>query len=101
MARIAIAAAAVTKRSRHPNCLVKTCPGGQEIGRQKHCVLATTLVAIFRAIGRQSQDSYNNSQFSGLGLGGFMLELQDGLPKQLYTPQPLSDSRRAPRRRWH
>ena len=34
-ARIAIAAAAVTKRSRHPNCLVKTCPGGQEIGRSK------------------------------------------------------------------
>src|SRR5436190_18091396 len=40
-ARIAIVAAVVTKRSRHPNCLVKTCPVGQELGRSKHRELAT------------------------------------------------------------
>ena len=75
MARIAIADAAVTKRSRHPNCLVKTCPVGQELGRSKLSVQRQREVAIFRAIGRQSQDSYNNSQFSGFGSGEFMLEL--------------------------
>jgi len=33
VARIAIAAAVVTKRSRYPNCLVKNCLRGQEIGQ--------------------------------------------------------------------
>jgi hypothetical protein len=28
----------VTKRSRHPDCLVKNCPCGQEIGRSKDTV---------------------------------------------------------------
>src|SRR5437867_1755224 len=37
-ARIATVAAVVTKRSRHPACLVKSCPCGQEIGRSKDCV---------------------------------------------------------------
>jgi hypothetical protein len=100
-ARIAIANAAVTKRSRHPNCLVKTCPVGQELGRSKLSVQRQREVAIFRAIGRQSQDSYNNSQFSGFGPGEFMLELQEGFPKQLYTPQPLNDSGCGPGRLWH
>jgi len=76
VARIATAAAVVTKRSRHPNCLVKNCPCGQEIGRSKPCRQQQLPVAIFRAIGRESQDSYNDSQFSGLSVGGFMLELQ-------------------------
>jgi hypothetical protein len=100
-ARIAIADAAVTKRSRHPNCLVKTCPVGQELGRSKLSVQRQREVAIFRAIGRQSQDSYNNSQFSGFGSGEFMLELQERFPKQLYTPQPLNDSGCGPGHLWH
>jgi hypothetical protein len=98
---MAIAAAVVTKRSRHPNCLVKNCPSGQELGRSKHCQQQQLLVAIFRAIGRPSWDSYNNSQFSGFGSGGIVLELQDGFPKQLYTPQTLSESGRGPGRLWH
>ena len=76
-ASIAVAATVVTKRSRHPNCLVKTCPHGQELGRSKPGVQQQLPVAIFRAMARQSQDSYNNSQFSGLASGKFMLELHD------------------------
>jgi hypothetical protein len=98
---MAVAATVVTKRSRHPNCLVKTCPHGQELGRSKPSVQQQLPVAIFRAIARQSQDSYNNSQFSGLASGKFMLELQDRFPKQLSSPQPLSDSRPAARCLWH
>src|SRR5437867_7184961 len=37
-ARTAATIAAVTKRSRHPDCLVKNCPCGQEIGRSKDTV---------------------------------------------------------------
>src|SRR5439155_17838456 len=37
-ARIATAVAVVTKRSKHPGCLVKNCPCGQEIGRSKNSV---------------------------------------------------------------
>jgi hypothetical protein len=62
----------------------------------KHSLQWQREVAILRAIGRHSQDSYNNSQFSGFASEEFMLELRDGRPKQLYTLQPLNDSRRGP-----
>jgi excisionase family DNA binding protein len=37
-ARTATVATVVTKRSRHPDCPFKNCPGGQEVGRSKDCV---------------------------------------------------------------
>jgi hypothetical protein len=53
----------------------------------KNFCATTTRGRNFRAIGRQAQDSYNNSRFLA-GSGEFMLSFE-GFPKQLYRRNHL------------
>jgi hypothetical protein len=79
-ARIAIAAAVVTKRSRHPNCLVKTCPLGQEIGRSKPSVQQQCQSQFFVQSAASHRIHTTTASFLASD-PGFMLELQTDVSK--------------------